>query len=248
VRLAVKSSFLERQSKSTATAIHRHPQFYMRVMTALPDTSLRKYPITNELQIWLLKELWLSPATSPQAAGLGMAAYFGYYSTRCQRFSRDGGIHINVTSHHGLVEITKRILIDDATRDELHQSLHASRPKDGHGEDRSSVISATLDLCGSLLLMAEVGERKLSFSTVNPLTWSGPQTLRQAVAQHFQPEKQLQPDNPRLGVVFTARNLEAIGGMKIKWTSNIVDHLLLSDDDQTVFIFHHVGFLRYQLW
>ncbi|KAH6613527.1 hypothetical protein F5144DRAFT_406763 [Chaetomium tenue] len=34
--------------------------------------------------------------------------------------------------------------------------------------------------------------------------------------------------------------------MKICWTTNIVDHLRLSDDDQTVFIFHHAMFLRYQ--
>ncbi|KAK4099272.1 hypothetical protein N658DRAFT_430300, partial [Parathielavia hyrcaniae] len=81
---------------------------------------------------------------------------------------------------------------------------------------------------------------------LQPLTWSGHQTLRQAIGRHFQPEKELQPDNPRLGRLFTARNLAYVGGMKIKWTSNIVDHLLLSDDDQTVFIFHHAGFLRYQ--
>jgi hypothetical protein len=112
----------------------------------------------------------------------------------------------------------------------------------------SRTTDTTIDLCGSLLLMADVGIHKFGFSGCNPLTWSGHQTLRQAVERHFQPEKELQPDNPTLGRLFTARNIAFTGGMKIKWTSNIVDHLLLSDDDQTVFIFHHAGFLRYQQW
>jgi len=212
------------------------------------DTSLRKYPIADDVQNWLLNELWPALAPDAEATARSMSAYFSYYSTLCQRFSRDGGIHICVDSHQGILDMTKRILAENATRHELHSSLYAGCPKDKHGEDRSTVINATLDLCASLMLMAEVGERKLSFSTVNPLTWLGPHTLQQAVERHFKQEKVLQPDNPRLGVLFTARNLEAIGGMKIKWTSNVVDHLLLSDDDQTIFVFHHVGFLRYQEW
>ncbi|KAK0627598.1 hypothetical protein B0T14DRAFT_420955 [Immersiella caudata] len=98
--------------------------------------------------------------------------------------------------------------------------------------------------------MAEVaakdGVHNFGFSGSTPLTWSGPHTLRQAIGQHFKPEYELQPDNPRLGKLFTARNLSFIGGIKIKWTNNIVDHLLLSDDDQTVFVFHYSGFLQFQ--
>ncbi|KAK0716069.1 hypothetical protein B0H67DRAFT_582339 [Lasiosphaeris hirsuta] len=210
------------------------------------EASLRKYPITEALQTWLLKELWLTSGTSPQAASLGMSPYFNYYSTRCQRLSRDGGIHMSADSHRGIVDITKQILLGNATRDDLQSSLLAARPRDEHGEGRSGVVHATLDLCGSLLLMAEVGKEKFTPSAVHPLIWSGPHTLRQAVERHFQPERQLQPDDSRLGVIFTAPSLQNIGGLKVRWTSNIVDHLLLSDDDQTVSIFHHIGFLRHQ--
>lgn len=61
--------------------------------------SLQKYPITDDIQTWLLKELWLTPATSPQASSLGMLPYFNYYSTLCQLSFRNGGVYISAKSH-----------------------------------------------------------------------------------------------------------------------------------------------------
>lgn len=211
------------------------------------DMSIQSYPLSADLKSWVLKELWGISIASQccQSPRLDMSPYFDYYATRCQRFSRDGGIHICVKSHQGLVEIAQQILALGATRSDIQRLLGCS-PGGQDGEKQAGPIQTTIDLCASLLLMAEVGVYRFGFSGRNPLTWSGPQTLGQAVEQHFGPEKQLQPDSPRLGALFTARNLECIGGMRIKWTSNMVDHLLLSDDDQTVFIFHHISFLRYQ--
>ncbi|KAB5516997.1 hypothetical protein GE09DRAFT_979415, partial [Coniochaeta sp. 2T2.1] len=93
--------------------------------------------------------------------------------------------------------------------------------------------------------MAEIGRHKYGISGWNPLPWGPQQTLRQAVQCHFRPQKSLLPDHQRLGSIFTARNIVNISGIKIKWTENIVDHLLLADGDQTVFIFPYVGFLKH---
>jgi len=46
--------------------------------------------------------------------------------------------------------------------------------------------------------------------------------------------------------IFTARNIDRIGGIRIRWTNNLADHLRLSDDDGAVFIFHHASFLKFQ--
>ncbi|KAG7293477.1 hypothetical protein NEMBOFW57_003528 [Staphylotrichum longicolle] len=169
-----------------------------------------------------------------------MPPYSDYYSKQCQRFSRDGGIYLCTKTHHALVNLAKKITRDE-TRDALCLSLGTQS-----SAGASTRTDTTINLCASLLLMADVGVHKFGFSGSNSLAWSGQQSLRQALERHFRPDKALQPDNPRLGALFTARNLACIGGMKIEWTSNIVDHLLLSDDDQTVFIFHQAGFLRYQ--
>lgn len=211
------------------------------------DISLQKYPIPQYMRTRLLQGLWKECGPTTESASLDMSCYFDYHSTRCQRFSRDGSNHICITAHDTLVEIAEQILAD-TTRHEVYLFVPGKQPKYYSHGDPASTTHTTLDLCARLLLMAEVGVQKFGFSRCNPLAWSSHQTLRQAVESHFQPEKELQPDDPRLGKMFTARNLTHIGGMKIKWTSNIVDHLLLSDDDQTVFIFHHASFLRCQQW
>ncbi|KAK3369317.1 hypothetical protein B0T24DRAFT_707814, partial [Lasiosphaeria ovina] len=208
------------------------------------DTSLQKYPIPADVRGRLLQELWrdCQPGAAPTADS--MAPYLDYYAAQCQRFSRDGGIHLCVRSHAAICDIAKQI-IGDATRDEICARLLRSSPS----ATDSDMLRAntTVDLCASLLLMAEVGARAFDVSEPNPLGWPGRHsTLRQAVEQHFGgQQKALQPDNPRLGRQFTARNLARVGGMRIKWTRNVANHLLLSDDDQTVFVFHHVRFLRY---
>jgi len=208
------------------------------------ETSLQKYPISGELCDWLLGELWKEcGAPDAKVPTASMSPYFDYYSTRCQHFSHDGGIHICVKSHTDLVGIAGSILTN-ATRYEVRSSLGS--PLNDADLSRTTTANTTVDLCASLLLMAEVGVHRFGFSGSTPLTWSAQQTLRQAIERHFQPETQLQLDNPRLGRLFTARNLTYIGGIKIKWTNNIVDHLLLSDDDQTVFIFHYASFLHFQ--
>ncbi|PKK51253.1 hypothetical protein CI102_2773 [Trichoderma harzianum] len=71
-------------------------------------------------------------------------------------------------------------------------------------------------------------------------------SLNNALATYFCPQKTLQADRPKLGKVFTARNLNRIAGIEIRWTTNLADHLRLVDDDQVVFIFHCASFLQLQ--
>ena len=221
--------------------------------TADMNRPLQEYPISaisDELQNWLLVQLWKPCGAFLKPASVDMTPYFNYYTKQCQRFSREGGIHICIKSHQDLVSICENILTEknltDATRDDVSSYIRTQLT--GVNADSVKKVNATVDLCASLLVMAKIGVPEFSYSGSNHLTWSSPQTLRQAIERHFQPERQLQPDNPRLGRHFTARNLSSMCGIKIAWTSNIIDHLLLSDDDQTVFIFHQCDFLRYQQW
>ena len=48
----------------------------------------------------------------------------------------------------------------------------------------------------------------------------------------------------KLPKVFTAANLEIIGGIRVQWTSNLADHLSLRDDDTKVMLFHQASFLE----
>jgi len=130
-----------------------------------------------------------------------------------------------------------------------------------------NTINSTIDLCAGLLAMCEFSAPAFGISGSHPLPWAANLSLRQAISSHFffssplgtsgTPEtlgipgggkpktKTLSPESPRIPRIFTAKSLLTIGDMKIRWTSNLIDHLLLSDDDQTVLIFPHVAFLRY---
>ncbi|KAK5657853.1 hypothetical protein OQA88_2926 [Cercophora sp. LCS_1] len=207
------------------------------------DTSLQRYPIPGDVREWLKDHLWQASEPGKQFDAIDLNPYLEYYSTRYLRSAREGGTHISIKSHSEIVDIAMEIL-KDATRTELCTSLGS--PPDDVDIDRRTKAEKTVDMCASLLLMAEVGVPEYRFIGASFLSWSGPQTLRQAIGQHFRPEKVLQPDNLRMGKIFTARNLVYIGGIKVKWTNNIVDHLLLADDDQSVMVFHQVGFLRSQ--
>lgn len=51
----------------------------------------------------------------------------------------------------------------------------------------------------------------------------------------------------KLPRIFNARNIERIAGIEISWTSNLIDHLKMRDDDTVVTIFYHASFLKAQM-
>ena len=53
-------------------------------------------------------------------------------------------------------------------------------------------------------------------------------------------------DTVKLPQTFTAANLEKIADIRIVWTNNLADHLLLRDDDTKVMLFPHVSALYLQ--
>lgn len=71
-------------------------------------------------------------------------------------------------------------------------------------------------------------------------------TLRSLLTEHFNDPQVLMFERMRLPKTFDAWSLCKIGGIKIRFTDNLADHLLLVDDDAEVLIFHHVSYLKQQ--
>jgi hypothetical protein len=207
------------------------------------DESLLGYPVSTSTREKLLQGFWA--ACQPDLKqSCDLSPYFDIHPTRCQQFLKDGGIHISVRKYDELISLAEKIL-EDSTRDEIHTDLlkcsSSTKPTSPNAADMS------ISLCASLLFMIDIGGNQYGISGSSPLQWSPDQSIKCAVHQHFQGQKgNMEPENARLGRLFTARNLALVGGLKVKWTTNLVDHLLLADDDQTVFIFHMVGFLKFQ--
>ncbi|KAJ6437088.1 putative transcriptional regulatory protein [Purpureocillium lavendulum] len=93
--------------------------------------------------------------------------------------------------------------------------------------------------------MIDVGEQEFGVSGRHPIHWTNG-CLRDVLANRFPSETQSAADSSRIGKLFNARNLSRIAGIEIRWTNNLANHLRLTDDDRTVFIFHHSSFLKLQ--
>jgi hypothetical protein len=141
-----------------------------------------------------------------------------------------------------------RLILNDEKRNVIESSLLSRYPATGGTVPQDEVVDTTMNLCGSVLLMTEIGTYRdcLQGISLGPIPWAGKETLRDAVASHFQPQKILTPDKPRFESIFNARNIHKMGGITIKWTCNLADHLYLKNDDKTLLVFHCVTFLEHQ--
>lgn len=201
-------------------------------------------PIPGSVRERIAEALWKQPAKG-RVVELPADAYFDYYTSQCRRFRHDGGRHVTVRSHADVLEIAS-LLRSGLSRADVHDHVKkslASRERPAAADAKT--IDRSVDLCVSLMLMVEVGEHEFGFWGLRPVCWADG-ALDRFVAKYFEPEAPLAVDNPRLGKLFTARNLTRIGGVGVRWTTNLADHLRLADDDQTVFIFHIAGFLQLQ--
>ena len=210
---------------------------------------LRKPLASALVRSTLLNAVW-ELESSDHIDALDMSTYFEFYSKRIQRLLLDGDCQPVLKNHSDLLPIAKTILLSDTTRGELRRELTHLQPRGGSATStNTNDIDRTIDLCASLITMAdiEVREYPTGLSGCTPIRW-GENSLAETLREYFTPQRSLQADNAtcKLGKLFTARNLSRIGGMEIKWTTNLADHLRLINDDQAVFVFYGVGFLRLQ--
>jgi len=207
------------------------------------DISLQSFPILAGIRNQIQAAFWGQNHVANEHKGQPSTDYYFdvYYSPRCQHFAREGGRHISSKTHSDIAQIASWILQDE--RRDVIRSRLVGQLREQETDDKA--IASSIDMCASLLGMVECGKQEFVFSGRNPIIWAGG-TLRDCLAQRFITQTTLDARNLRLTKGFTGRTLSRIGGIKIKWTTNLVDHLLLTDDDQAVFIFQCASFLKLQ--
>lgn len=206
------------------------------------ERPLTEYPIRDSVREHLVKSLWVISGAIPSGNG-HMAAYFEYYSKRAQRLFLPRQRQV-LQTHADLVSIASKIS-SRSNRADIHQEIVAQAGTAVSAEE----VDDAIDLCASLLVMAEVQLRESPFclSGCTPVHWKEG-SLDMALTHHFTAEAActLGGERPRFERLFNAYNLNRIAGIKLKWTCNLADHLRLVDDDRTVLIFHCVSFLQLQ--
>lgn len=126
-------------------------------------------------------------------------------------------------------------------RDEVEDTLGQ---RTGPGSTSRGSIQERVDRVASLLVMTEIG-RVTEYGRRARVSWrSG--TLQRLIKIHFTRERALTDTSIRLEHIFTAKSLVQIAGLRIFWTANLSDHLLLDREQRVVHIFHHATYLECQ--
>lgn len=103
-------------------------------------------------------------------------------------------------------------------------------------------IQSALILAARIWSLSTVGELDKCLSSGESVSWDSG-TLGNTLKKHY-----LQPpycaETTRIPKIFKAVNIVRMTGIKIRWTSNLLDHLKMTEDDTTVSIFHRASLLK----
>ncbi|KAL9127056.1 MAG: hypothetical protein Q9217_004000 [Psora testacea] len=190
---------------------------------------------------------------SVEATDNAYEAFFSRYHTQCALAANKSPDIENVT-HMELLQVIHWLepLAERESRIALVQRK-ASFPV-------SENLAETLtDLAASTWLMLSIGKFPGDISYDEHVIWgkgllhSGlpkdteATELSDSVIKRTFPSEYTSKDTVKLPQSFTAAHLEKIGGIEIRWTNNLADHLLLRDDDTKLMLFHQVSILNLHL-
>jgi hypothetical protein len=168
-------------------------------------------------------------------------ALFEHYFQQCSLALLNNGQHVFARRHQDLSRIVglfKEGLDRQIIFEKLQESLKLSR-----GEADDEIVNGTIDLAARLFTMMNVGELPHGITGSSEMTWSDG-SMQDFLDQYFSQPPVLSSENMKLEKLFNARNLKRVAGIRIKWTSNLAEHLCMVDDDEKVAVFHHAAFLR----
>ena len=207
-----------------------------------------------QLRALVVKEFWGCDVASNAFRNLNLLddCYFLYHDEQCRLAVYSHRRCGMVATYRDIANIIQALRDQSLDRESLREylqkefeisesSVESSRSSYDDSEDFSNEL---IELAVRLWLMIPIGGFRQVALHGESLDWPRGY-LQDALCRQFEKSSQ-NPVSITLGKVFNARNLERIGGLRIIWTSNLVDHLRLHDDDTRLSIFHHATFLHYQ--
>ncbi|KAI8954895.1 hypothetical protein F4801DRAFT_603476 [Xylaria longipes] len=187
------------------------------------------FPPINEVieTFWGRPSLYRRLFNGQQIQALDMSAYADYFQRRWYAIAADAdGRHM--------------FLVQGLHRDSIVSRLNRNNPTAAESACENSVDPAV-----RLFLMLKVGVVRHQANSPHCMKWENG-SLSEFVRERFNKPPVLDCHHVRLTKSFDAWSISTIGGLKLEFTDNLADHLLLVDDDTTVLIFHHASFLECQ--
>lgn len=220
------------------------------------ESALQCYLLSQPLQAlslrycFLVNVFALEPyhlhVSTVQATDNAYESFFTRYALLC-KLAANKDREVEKVTHWHLLEIIALLRKHDATREEVATTV-MQNPVISNSE---SLARTLVDLAAGLWLMLSISKYPGDISYDEPIDWGDYERLAEAP---YESDKGLinknfslhynSTDLVKLPQAFTAAHLEQIGGIKVIWTSNLADHLLLKDDDTKLMLFHQVSILQ----
>lgn len=159
--------------------------------------------------------------------------YFLYYEDQCSQ-SR-----IAIKSHGDVLEVIGYLKDGRESLKTIKQKMCSSISLTGGGKDMDGLII----LAARLWLMMYIGDMGHSLTVGSTQIVWREETLDDLIGTVFSGQHEIE-STVKLEKIFNACNLEKIAGIRVSWTNNLADHLLMKDDDSRVMIFYHAAFLE----
>lgn len=220
------------------------------------QSALQCYLLSQPLQApslryrFLLNVFALEPhelhVSTVQTTDNAYESFFTRYTYLC-KLAAIKDRQVEKVTHWDLLDIITLLRNHDSTREEVTTTVMQNP-----ATPRSENFARTLvDLAAGLWLMLSISNYPGDISYDEPIVWGDYERLAEephesdkglinrSFSHHYNSN-----DVVKLPQAFTAAHLEQIGGIKVIWTSNLADHLLLKDDDTKLMLFHQISILQ----
>lgn len=200
--------------------------------------------INLQIKAAIAYELWgTGGRVRPRCRMLDNSLFWSYYVDECTNALHDAGRHIALRTHHDVIEVV-RLLRTDISRSDIRDQIRSKLITSKH-HNEDELLDNSINLAASLLLMIDFCGSPYGFSGHTEMHWVRG-SLADYLKDYFEDTCVLTDTRVKLEKNFNARSLIRVAGLEIVWTDNLADHLLLSDDDSRVHIFHHATLLENQ--
>ena len=182
-----------------------------------------------------------------QATDNAYESFFTRYALLCKLAANKDREVENVTHRHlvDIIALLKDTKANNSPWQGTREAFIRTVMRDPVVAHSKTLAGTLVDLAAGLWLMLSISKYPGDISYEEPIVWEDEESLvppglvDKTFSSLYNPT-----DLVKLPQSFTAAHLEQIAGIKVIWTSNLADHLLLKDDDTKLMLFHQVSILQ----
>ena len=203
---------------------------------------LRYYFLCSVFDLKSSEYVWAMQATNNV-----FESFFTRYALLCKLAANKDREVENVTHRHlvDIIALLKDTKAYNSPSQGTREAIIRTVMRDPVVAHSKNLAGTLVDLAAGLWLMLSISKYPGDISYDEPIIWEDEEALVPLglVDKTFFNQYN-STDLVKLPQSFTAAHLEQIAGIKVIWTSNLADHLLLKDDDTKLMLFHQISILQ----